>query len=665
MTSLQQLIQHQFNPFDPNSFRPGNFWEENPDVALEVESIHAPILQAVSQTISQIKADHITRTLLLHGDSGAGKSYLLGRLKRLLNNQAFFAYIGPWPDSTYLWRHTLRNTVDSLIHVPEGQTESQLLLWLKGLPSLRQRSLANWVLGERSRLVRDFQACYPVGIYNSKEFFGVLYDLATNPELQPLAYAWLKGDNLDEEDLKALRVKQPLDSEDAAQKMLHNLGKIANSTQPIVLCFDNLDSIPKLETGQPDFQSLFNLNSTIHNEKLRNFLVLISVITSTWRENQKLIQPADIARINHTLPLKPINLDQAAALWAMRLAPLHTQTQPKPASAIAPLTRDWLVHTFPGKRTLPRTALDLGRKLITHYKQHGQLPDIPQPGTPLPPPPPAAPLEANFKLIWDQEFQAVQQRVARIGQFTSPDLIWRLQQVLDALEVPQVATHFLRGSKYASYSLSHQYRQQLTGIVWNEDPNMTTFFHVMKACQKIVDQSACDRLWLIRAERLGQVKTKGHQIYRQIFGSHTAYTHVNPDLLSVQFLETYHQLASAAQGGELVVGNQTPQLKDLQVLVRQSKVLEQCPLLQELRILTSDQKPLPPRQAVADYILNLMATQSFIGLMVLIENTQQQFSGLSKPEVEQVIQTLCQNQRLQVLDPQVKPNEQLICYVPQ
>ncbi|PSR19062.1 KAP family P-loop domain-containing protein [filamentous cyanobacterium CCP3] len=675
MTSLQHLIQHNLNPFDQNTFRPGNFWQENPDIALEVESIHAPILKIIDQVVTQIGKDHATRTFLLTGDRGAGKSYLLGRLKRQLNNKAFFAYIGPWPDSSYLWRHTLRNTIDSLIYVPEGESESQLLLWLKGLASLQKQSFAKWVLGERGNFIQNLQASHPVGIYNGKEFFGVLYDLATNPDLRTLAYAWLKGDNLDKDDLKALRVKQPIDSEDAAQKLLNNIGRIANSTQPIVLCFDNLDSIPQSSNGKPDLQSLFNLNSTIHNEKLRNFLVLISLVNGTWRESHKVIQPADLDRINQTLQLKPINLEQAAALWAMHMAPLHKQAKPKPNTTIEPLSHALLEQNFPGKRTFPRNTLDLGRKLIAYYKHHGKMPDIEASGevsttktsfdeTLATSGKSINRLPANFKLIWDKEFQSAQQRVMRIGQFTSPELIWRLRQVLEALEVPQVTTQLLKGT-YASYSLSHQQQQMYTGVVWNEDPNMTTFYHVMNACKKVVDKNACDRLYLIRAGSVGQGKTKGNQIYRQVFNGKAPYAHFKPDLLSVQYLEAYHQLASAARGGELVVGNQTPHLKDLQALVREAKVLEQCPLLKDLQIVSGGTKPPQPDQAVADYIINLMATQSFIGLMVLIENTQQQFSSFGEQEIDRVIQTLCEEKRLQVLDPHASRQGQLICYVPQ
>jgi len=678
VTSLQQLIQRNLNPFDASTFKPGNFWQENQDPNQEVEGIHWSVLQTIERTLDQVASDRRTRTILLTGDSGSGKSYLLGRLKRHLNSKAFFAYIGPWPDSDYLWRHTLRSTIDSLIHAPEGQSESQLVLWLKGLPSLRDRNFAKWILGERGIFIRDLRASFPTGIYHAKEFFGVLYDLVTNPDLRPLAYDWLKGDDLDQDDLKALRVKRSLDSEDAAHHILGNFGRLAAATQPIVLCFDNLDGIPRLSTDKLDLQSLFNLNSTIHNESLNNVLVIISIITSTWQQNRSAIQPADQARIHKTVKLHPINLEQAQALWAARLAPIHAQAKPKPDSAIAPLSADYLNHKFPRGKTLPRNTLMLGQRLITHFKQHGTLPDL----TTSPPdqpvqPPVDPPIQANFKVTWEKEFKTVQQQVTRISQFTSPELIWRLRQVLEALQVPQITPQFLTGSRFASYSLSHQ-QQSLTGIVWSEDRNMTTFYHLMNACQKQVAKNTCDRLYFIRAEKLGKPQAKGQKIYQQVFHSQTAQRHIKPDLLSVQYLETYHKLATAAQGGELVIGQTTPHLKDLQAFVRQSKVLEPCPLLQELQVVATPAgrkseggrtvttgKTKVETSVIADYILNIVATQSLIGRMVLVQNTQQQFPNAEGDKIDTVVKTLCQQNRIQLLDPNADPPGQLICYVPQ
>jgi Cdc6-like AAA superfamily ATPase len=281
VTSLTQLIQKNINPFDPTTFKPGNFWRENQDQSQEVTSIHEHVVDSVEQTLSEVLRDRQTRTLMLLGDSGSGKSHLLGRIKRRLNDQACFAYVGPWPDSQFIWRHVLRQTVDSLMAVPDGQQEPQLLRWLKGLEIFKREGVVKWLLGERSVFIRDMRASFP-GLYQGKEFFSVLYALL-NPELQMVATDWLRGEDLDEEDLNLLRVRHSVDSEDAAQKMLTNFGWIADSTQPLVICFDNLDNLPDMPNGKTGLQAMFNVNTSIRNEKIKNFLVLISLITSNWQ----------------------------------------------------------------------------------------------------------------------------------------------------------------------------------------------------------------------------------------------------------------------------------------------------------------------------------------------------------------------------------------------
>lgn len=665
MTSLKQAIQQNLNPFDPSTFKPGNFWEEEQDLDFEVEAIHWQAIQTIEKIVDCIAINHHTQTILLPGTQGSGKSYLLGRLKRQLNSKAFFAYIGPWPSSDHIWRHTLRSTIDSLIHKPEGSSESQLLLWLKSLPSIRSQSMRKRIFGERGTFIQDLQAGFPSGIYNSKEFFGVLYDLATNPDLYFLAYSWLKGDSLDDESLKALRVQRPIESEDAAQRVLSNIGRLAISTQPIVLCFDNLDSIPRLSNEKLDLQSLFNLNSVIHNEKLKNFLVLISVVNNTWKEHKPLIQPSDLDRISQIIQLKPISLEQAEALWAYRLRPIHSQVQPRPESPITPLTRDWLDHEFPGGKALPRSVLKLGKELISYYKTHGELPKTKEPkGSPggggKPPRP-------DFQLTWDREFKAVRQQVTHMSQFTSPDLIWRLRQVLEVLEVPQIASDFLQGSKFSAYSLSHS-QPSRTGIVWFEDRNMTTFYYVMNACQKRISKQTCDQLYFIRSEKLGGARTKGQKIYQELFQAQNNHRHIKPDLLSVQYLETYHRLATAAQGGELVIGSTTPHLKDLQAFVQDSKVLEQCPILKDLSLIEGGQiivvPPDPPSAELEKYILNVMATQAVIGRITLLESTQQQFPAVESDLVDRAIMALCQQNRMQLVNPDVDLSLQVICHIP-
>ncbi len=110
-----------------------------------------------------------------------------------------------------------------------------------------------------------------------------------------LAADWLRGEDLDDEDLQLLRVRRSIDSEDAAQKMMSNLGWLADSTQPVVLCFDNLDNVPDMPNGQSGVKAMFNVNTIIHNEKLKNFLVVISLIKSNWNSVEQQIEQANRA----------------------------------------------------------------------------------------------------------------------------------------------------------------------------------------------------------------------------------------------------------------------------------------------------------------------------------------------------------------------------------
>lgn len=683
MAPIDQIIRQEINPFDPATFQTGNFWQERQDQAITVDSIHQSVITQIEGVLDQVAKDHYPRTLLLAGDSGSGKSYLLARLKRTLNPKAFFAYIGPWPDSDYIWRHILRQTVDSLMHVPEGKHDSQLLLWLNSLPAFKKSSLMKQLLGEQKKFISDLTASYPSGIYNPREFFKVLYHL-TNPELHALACYWLRGDELDEADLKELGVRRLIDTEDAAQKVLANFGRISASSQPIVLCFDQLDNIPRFPDGSLDLQALFNVNSSIHTRYPQNLLVIISIITSTWRENKDRIQPADITegRVMGALSLKPITLEQAEALWATRLYPLHQQAEPQPNSPIYPLTQQALEEKFPRGKTTPRYALRLGRQLLQEYKA-GLVPDVPitpklKPETPSPKPPtpPIDPLAA-FDLVWRKEFKKTQQKIDRIPKLGSPELIQMLQEVLSALQVAGIESKLLQKTKYSIYSFSYQFSEQTEriGIVWSEEANLRSFSYLMKACEKALKQKFCDSIILIRAAQLGQSNNAGYRLFKRIFTG-SPHRHITPHLNSVHYLATYHSLVNAAQAGDLVVGDLTPNLKELEGFIRDSQILHNCSLLQELGIVPADTgngggddddkdddlKKL--RQDAKDYLVTLVRNDGMmLGRKTLLENANREYSQLNESQLNPLIDELCQENKLQIPNLNEKLEKQVVCIV--
>ncbi|MBO1349436.1 MAG: ATP-binding protein [Hormoscilla sp. GUM202] len=702
MPSIDEIIKQADNPFD--KYVTGNFCGEEQNQTPIVESIHQQELAKIAKILDWVRRDHLPRTVMLAGDSGVGKSYFLKRLKQQFDNKAFFAYIAPWADSDYIWRHTLRYIVDSLMHVPENQQESQLLIMLKNISAFPESNM-----GSRQQFINRMRATYRSGIYKSQEFFGVLYDL-NNPELNIPASEWLLGDDLDEEDLKSLGVRSAIVSEDAAQKMMRNLGII--SPRPIVLCFDQLDNIPRLRNSDfLDIQALFNVNSSLHNYS-RNVMAIVSIIMDTWKRNINVVQAADRARIDEEVCLKLISLDQAEELCASRLYPLHQQANPQPSSPIDPLTREWLEAKYPRGITTPRSVLAEGRKLIEEYKEKLieeykeslaiASPKVTQPTLRSPKPAVEQDFQAttslrrqrtvkpdfqadfqreqaDFQCEWDHEFQNNSQKITRIRHYDGPELIKMLQLALKTLGVKYIKPTLLSGSKFASCSFSYIQPDDKywLGLVWVENPNMRSFFSLMSACDKAIQKNMSQSLYLIRNEGVGKPNTKGNQIYQRIFTG-SPHVHIEPDLDSVWYLATYYNLVKKANSRELVVADKVLTLEYLEKLIRDSQILHNCPLLQKLGIAVLPVPQVSRRdddeqnaeyqrddigQEVKDFVLDLVTTNQLIGRNILIENACSQFPQVKSAEVEQVIQQLCQEKIVKIVNPKAPLEQQSICWV--
>ncbi|PLZ95952.1 KAP family P-loop domain-containing protein [Fischerella thermalis CCMEE 5268] len=678
MATIDNIIKSEVNPFNLINIKPMNFWEEKQNPSLTVDSIHREVLSEIEEFLDLVMIDHRSRSILLTGDPGSGKSHLLGRLKQTLNSKAFFVYIlCDWSDSGNIWRHVLRCTVDSLIQIPEQQQESQLILWLKSLSAFTKRNLKKrlfndsiWelLLSDRQKFIKHLKETYKTArIYNPDIFFGVLHDL-TNPELYSLACEWLRGDCLSEESMQALKVKYCIETEDEAKSILANFGRISTETQPIVLCFDNLDTMPKLPDSFLDIQSFFDVNTTIHGENLKNFLIIISVITNTWNRHINRIQPADRAGIHKLIRLKPITIEQAETIWAYLLKPLHQQANPRPESSIYPLKQNVLEQNFPSGKTYPRNVINLGLIEYQNYKI-SLLSEKKQNGDKEVEPELVIDRSAEFQLLWQQEFKKIQSKVGKISLLPGTDLIKMVQEVLEALQIQSIKPKLLKG-KYASYSLSYQApdKQGKVGIVWTEDANMTSFFHIMNACQKAIQENFCKKLYLIRISSVGNARLAGYKIYNQIFKG-TNHHHIKPNLASVHYLAAYHSLVNSAIAQELVLGGNTITLQELQSLTRETKILNKCAFLQDLGIIlqqgsdSDDRNGKKDLRPVKDFMLNLVKTQSYMGVATLISQSVAQFPEVEETDLQLLMDLLCQEQKVKIINPKAKLQDRLICLV--
>ncbi|MDJ0690744.1 MAG: hypothetical protein QNJ41_19815 [Xenococcaceae cyanobacterium MO_188.B32] len=653
MATLADIIQREVNPFDPVTLKTGNFWTDDKQKDIPtVTSIHQEAIQEIKNLLHTVARDHYTRTILLMGDSGCGKSYLLSRLKQNFNNLAFFAYIDPCPSSDCIWQHTLRYTVDSLMHAPAGEKESQLLLWLKNLATFRDRSLMKQLLGAKGLFILNFRSTYPTGIFRPKDFFTVLYQL-TKPELYFLACDWLRGENLDDKDLHKLGVNTVIDTEESARGILGNFGRIAEYNRPIVLCFDQVETY-RHSDGSFDISSVFNINTTLHNSNFKNFLVIISIIRSQFIEQKDNLHQSELARLDKLVTLNQISLNEVESLWSSRLAHLHSRAEPKPKSKLEPLNREQLQQHYPGGKANIRDSLALASKLFLAYKTGREYLDKIEEDLP-----------ASFDLLWRQELQKTQDNLTRIRQFSSQELIDMLQKVAIALQVDRVKNKFLSG-KYGSYSFSYKSpeKNQLFGVLWCEEPNLKSFVFAMKACEKAKKQHRDCTFILLRAETVGNAKNKGYQLYKKIF-RRSPHRHLQPSLDDVSYLKTYQKLANEAIAGDLVLGSQTITLLQLQSLVCHSQVLAECNLLKKLAILPSKngmatKEQLQPK--VNELLLNLAKVHKIIGKQKLIEQASHQLVDVEPKEIEQYLAKLQAENEIAIVNPDALLEEQIIMF---
>ncbi|MFN7656982.1 MAG: ATP-binding protein, partial [Dolichospermum sp.] len=118
-------------------------------------------------------------------------------------------------------------------------------------------------------------------------------------------------------------------------------------------------------------------------------------------------------------------------------------------------------------------------------------------------------------------------------------------------------------------------------------------------------------LYLIRAEVLGNTKNKGYQSYTKFFTG-SPHRHITPHINSVHYLVTYHNLVKDAREGDLVIGSENLNFKSLQELIRESKILEGCSLLQDLGIFKKIEPVIitPPLELTEckDFLFNLVTT---------------------------------------------------------
>ncbi len=362
----KQLLEG-INPFSKTIVK--DAWDE----VIDVENVNSHVSNAVFQMIRDIENTQNTRVILAKGQPGIGKSHLLARIRRHLEKEknALFVQVRPISDPynlttnlyreifvslrkkwknvnysplDYLVAHLIRNMFLQFLSKKQLKNEAARKVYqqlqkepmaaLKLLEASRgEQQLSEQIIKQTIDFIvenhPDIELDYVKALIKS------IY-----PETRVLAYRWLQGDELDEDDLKTLGVRKMLDSENNALTFIISLAKL--SPFPILLCFDQLESLYDRVSDEQVVQAFFDLIVTIHNN-VPNLGILLMIQVSTWDQMEKLVQKSALDRIEEFHSLKNPTLEEIEKMVSLRLKSIWKECPHEhPPFPSFPFTKEYL-----------------------------------------------------------------------------------------------------------------------------------------------------------------------------------------------------------------------------------------------------------------------------------------------------------------------------------
>jgi hypothetical protein len=479
------------NPFVSN--RVDSAWDRD---AVDVEAINRTAFQRCSETIDLVHSTGQCRGLLLAGEPGSGKTHLLQRLRRHVQEQGgdCFVYIPPVSGPDRFFRDLLQHTVQDLVGSRTGSASSQLeRILVRELLKFETRervsaaafwadvrarhapgeALFGWLETPMQRLCERLEVD-PDVIRVLRHYLGVHHRFD--------AYAWLLGRSVPDPALERLGVGRTLEDDADAFLALIALSRLAGARSVLVLAFDQLEGLQVTADDREGLQAFAAGIARLFVE-CRNIATISCVQTYFMQDLERAVPPAHMQRLAQDQgALTPLNRAAALELVAQRLAAspelAEIKAAAREADPIWPLARDQIENSI-SVEVPARRLLDVCRDLFETWRR----------GEAATPPVPKASLDELWQTRTEQ------------ATTLAPDegvLADGLLKLFDARSPGKCR----RGGARDGVDLVVSGRTGEVGVAVCHAENMTSLAARLRRLQAVAGSGRFKRLVLIRDERL-------------------------------------------------------------------------------------------------------------------------------------------------------------------
>lgn len=442
------------NKLAPNPF--GRLTGDPLEDSIDVAEINRRAFEACCRLITQVQEQRASGALTLIGEAGAGKTHVLGRVRRWLEEApgSLFVPVRMDTNSNMLWRHLRRNLADALLRPNKSARRA-----IDELLSPRRAELEQ--LAERDLSI-------------------VLENLLKGTHVRDTA-AWLRGQDLPEAVLDRLMLAQPGPDENQEVNSRNVVVSLCSLIEPgvVVFCLDQWEALQGFAGDSDGLLSAGQAISLLHDAPVRNACIICCVQTGFLPKLENALDEA----IRHRMlgkreAIELIDWHKASRLILALLgsSPALSELRKSHDDTLWPLSEQPIQEVFRDGEAPARKVISRCRDLFDLWRTGVSEPEVP--------------IDEALQAMLEERFAAIEPSEAEASMRNG------LPVVFQALGEGIVST--TKGSPFDF----HSHNKRHTIALCNQ-ANSQALVSRFKKISQAWKPGAGDKLLLLRDARLG------------------------------------------------------------------------------------------------------------------------------------------------------------------